>query len=132
MPLQFPNARLLIHDLLIEGQTGSESIARSASQYGLIPSESVMEVQTSSNDFCACMVTAKNVLLKYFESRVGKSASDAINVESIWLNIESSIEQHGRASSTCAQQREYAADKHECARLAPILFDYLLQQINQY
>ncbi len=132
MSLQFPNARLLVYYLLIEGQSASEAIARSAGQYGLIPMEAVSEVQAGSNGSCGCLTTAKNILLKYFEGKLGRSESDSVRVDKIWQNIERSIELHKGEASACTQQHTHAADIRECARLTPIVFDYLLQQISQY
>lgn len=131
MPLQFPNARLFIHDLLSNQRySPSQAIAISACQYGLIPPEQIDDVEVSEDSSCQCLATARNVLLKYFKEKEQQQGVPVVDIDEVWATMEKYIESHRQAR----RLQEPATDKqpHDCAKLAPALFDYLLQQISRY
>lgn len=137
MPLQFPNARLLIHDLLAQdGLTGPEAILRSACQYGLITSECAQIIQREELDGCRCMSTARKVLFEYFEDKRQQPGFPPVDVNEVWSAVERSTEAYKRASNRfppeCDPSQHPAKQPHPCSKLAPALFDYLLQQFRQY
>ncbi len=128
MPLQFPNARLQIHDLLsIQGLSGTEAIARMALEYRLIPEEALAEVAAIPSDAtCHCMAATRNVLWKYFQT---KKEPSTVDVEEVWSALLREVQAYAGA---CPQKLEPAVQPHECSKLAPALFDILLQQLGRY
>lgn len=68
--LQFPNARLLIHNLIaFERLSGAEAIARGACEYGVICIESLDDPSLDcAIKNCDCCAAAQCILRQYFRS----------------------------------------------------------------
>jgi hypothetical protein len=105
--------------------SGSDAIARSACEYGLINPTAVLDIQgLRGNGACQCLSATKKVLTKYFEEKSGRSNLPLIDTEEIWAQIEKDANSfmltNGRSNLS------------NCIKHAPALFDLLLQQIRRY
>jgi hypothetical protein len=130
MAMQYPNARLFIHSLLSDHRvSGSEAIVQCAYEYGLVPAGSIKPLVESDKLPCQCMAALKNVLIKYLDAK--QPQSPIYDLEEIWTAVERDVEAY-RERSTPLRQRDHPAHFPECKKLAPALFDILLQQIHRY
>ena len=141
MPLRFPHTRLFMHNLLADGQvSGSEAIALTACEFGLLDHSAVREVsvEASQQTNCPCMDTARQVLENYFCERAKQSSAPNIDASSVWSAVEADASnyelQTARKScrNTCDECVEPEKARHDCSKFAPVLFDLLLQQIRRY
>ncbi len=133
MSLRYPIPRLLILDLLSNQKYSvSEAIAKSACQYGLIAPEHVCDLLVEANGQCTCMPTAKNVLFKHFECKDRQTGVPPVNVNDVWSEVERLVDAYQGCNSSAARECGNQAQQHNCARLAPAVFDYLLQQLSRY
>ncbi len=132
--LKFPNARLLVHNQLRCGRAASEAIAHSACEFGLLSQEERDEVlQTQFNHPCLCLATAKHVVHKYCDSKnVGPNAAglDAVH---LWKIIEEDVQAYNdkefEQSATDDSTKSNPPKQHQCSKLAPVVFDLLLQEL---
>jgi hypothetical protein len=136
MYLKFPNARLYIHELLShEKLTGGEAIARAACDFGLIPVESLLDVQTKgSADKCQCMAVAKQIFFKCFEEKSKRLPLPETGATDGWLQLEKSVQKLSQ-DAVCSQTAIALTDKQKdqiCNKIAPSVFDLLLQELNKY
>ena len=131
MPLQFPNARLFVHELLSDRHmTGAEAIVSSAYEFGLLPAGILKEVEFSSTrDQCDCCGAALAVFKKHVELLDHGSIYDSAKVESAWNSIISRVKKY-TASETAAPASQNCPAA--CSKLAPVLFDLLLQEVRRY
>jgi hypothetical protein len=130
MSLRFPNARLYLHELLtLEGLSGAQAIARAACDFGLIPSDSSLELPNLESEECTCLRAFKKVLERCLEEKARQQARSPVDVNEAWLDIEKLAKTHIESTS-CAVLS--TAEKPGCIRLVPIVFDLLLQQIGRY
>ena len=132
--LQFPNARLYIHNLLADKNlSGAEAIAKGACEYGLI---SIDELERTDSELhnaiveCDCCETAHFVLKTYFDHKTGDYPPGA--PESSWKTLLTRLSKHNSlATSTKERTKSFACDK-KCTNLAPVIFDLLLQEVHRY
>lgn len=132
MSLQFPNARLLIHNLLaVEHLSGAEAIARGAREYGLTscdPSDAEDTDMKKAITDCDCCEAAHCVLRKYFRSK----ATDGQITEAAWKSMMRQLAKY-RGSHQQVEAKENEPDcQGTCAKLAPVIFDLLLQEVRRY
>lgn len=98
-----------------------------ALEYRLISQEAVNDVVTIVSDAeCHCMEAARKVLLKHFQE---KRKVHGVDVEEVWSSLVREIQAY---SNACPLDPKSTVQPHECSRLAPALFDILLQQIGRY
>lgn len=134
MTLQFPHARLLIHNLLAdEHLSGAEAIARVAIEYGVIPQYDAdaaenSELKKAIGD-CDCCETAHCVLRQYFKSRGSRSE---VYLESAWKSIIHSLERYRNSAYKSENSETALSCKQACNNLAPVVFDLLLQEVRRY
>jgi hypothetical protein len=135
MDLKFPNARLFLHELLSSNNlSGAEAIAEGACHFGLISSESALDVQQPAHgNQCQCMVTAKNVMRQYFEQRPDQSSRSLVDLEEVWSAIEKHLSAYRRGTKTgVAETSDSVSLANTCGNHAAALFDMMLQQIRRY
>ncbi|MGH9549084.1 MAG: hypothetical protein ACRD3W_06915 [Terriglobales bacterium] len=134
MELKFPNARLFIHDLLSRGGLrDSAAIVRGAAEYGLISADCLAEFQEETDPhLCQCIATGRQVVAKCFEQKA-KQGLPAVDSEEIWIEIERNVQRYRKALERGGAVSGAAApETSNCLKLAPALFDLILQQINRY
>lgn len=128
--LKFPNARLLIHNLIAERKlSGEDAIAAGACELGLMSPTEIETVrgQSAAQESCACSHTAKMILKKHFENH-NKDESDAF--EKSWQNLQERSSRRLSEASDTQPSTEKSATL--CAQHAPIIFDYLLQEVHSH
>ena len=130
MNLQFPNARLFIHDLISnEHLSGPDAIVQASYEFGLIPvnSSGNLNCEHRGDGHCACFIAAKDILSKHL---AGKPSSARVTPEIINV-IWSSIERQGEQYQKSLDNKE-ASTTERCNRIAPMLFDLILQEVRRY
>jgi hypothetical protein len=124
MILKFPNARLYMQDLLAtEKVSGAAALARAACQFGLLDVETMDNLIASnlqSGSGC-CLHMSEQVLKKYFTQRPGTEQDVSTNV---WQIVEK--------DALTYEKTVLKKGEHSCERLAPALFDLMLQHIRRY
>jgi hypothetical protein len=130
--LQFPNARLFIHNLLADERvSGAEAIARGAREFGVIDANSSdVDLERAINS-CDCCMAAHCVLRQYFKSKSGQDGADA--TESAWKTIVTRLSRYQAVSQKREAKKENVPDCAQlCSNLAPVIFDLLLQEVRRY
>lgn len=124
MILKFPNARLYMHDLLAtEKVSGAAAVARAAGQFGLLDVETMDRLLDSGSQIGTgcCLDMSEEVLRKYFVERPG---TEHDLFKSVWHVV--------KEDALTYEQKVLKKDEHSCERLAPALFDFMLQHIRRY
>jgi len=125
MYLQFPNARLFIHDLISKDQlSGPEAILQASFEFGLVPLGTLIEVSHDDAEavHCPCFATAKAILQKYFAEQ--KATAD---IATSWSSIERQAHRFEQALSENGHYKPSC-----CKKMAAPLFDLLLQEIRRH
>jgi hypothetical protein len=130
--LQFPNARLYIHNLLaFDHVTGAEAIARGAREFGVISEEflSNPELISAVND-CDCCAAAHCVLRDHFKT-LGDS-TDVQVAENSWNTVLKRLGKYRVSASPSELNPKVDSDCRQiCSNLAPVIFDLLLQEVRR-
>lgn len=130
--LQFPNARLYIHNLLaFEHISGAEAIARGAREFGVISEEGLSDPELISavND-CDCCAAAHCILLNFFKTHTGSNDEQA--VENSWNTVLKRLYRYRvKTSPAAADMKESPNCRQMCSNLAPVIFDLLLQEVRR-
>ncbi|RTL38097.1 MAG: hypothetical protein EKK48_22630 [Candidatus Melainabacteria bacterium] len=135
--LKFPNARLLIHNLIAERKlSGEDAIAAGACELGLmspVEIESVRGQSAAQSDMCGCSRTARLILKKYFDNN-DTDAAEAFQKSWESLQERSKKRLGPEAIQATAESHDAAAtdQNKSCSQHAPIIFDYLLQEVNRH
>ncbi|MBX9952297.1 MAG: hypothetical protein K2Y39_24195 [Candidatus Obscuribacterales bacterium] len=131
MTLQFPHARLLIHNLLAdEHLSGAEAIARVAVEYGVIPKYDAENSELKRAIVnCDCCEAAHCVLSQYFKTHGAKSED---YLESAWKSIIHSLERYKNCAYKSGNGGTELSCQQACSNLAPVVFDLLLQEVRRY
>lgn len=133
--LQFPNARLLIHNLLAdEHLTGAEAIARGAREYGVLSKEDSDSPDDAdlkkAIESCDCCEAAHCVLRQYFKLKV-EEAPDAI--DGAWKSLITRLYKYRvKLAKEMIIEPKDPNCYNTCAGLAPIIFDLMLQEVRRY
>lgn len=138
--LQFPNARLLIHNLIaIERLSGAEAIARGAFEYGVICIESLDDPGLDcAIKNCDCCAVAQCILRQYFRSTIKADCTQQL--ESAWNSILVRLSSYRcrlseKQNQNCQPKAEIdgAPDcENACSKLAPVIFDLMLQEVHRH
>lgn len=138
--LQFPNARLLIHHLIaLEHMSGAEAIAFGAHEYGVICMESLDDPDLDcAIRNCDCCAAAQCILRNYFRPTTNPDCAGQL--ESAWNSILVRLSSYrcrlnDRQNQNCQPNAEIdgAPDcENACANLAPVIFDFMLQEIHRH
>lgn len=133
--LGIPNARLFIHNLVAEKKlSGADAIVHGAIECGLLQPEDLSHIESQmgaeiSTQFCGCMTNARSIVSNFFERRVNSERADAL--EGCWKTIlhrcENYIPSSSKSNSDAKPERCSL-----CAHHAPVVFDYMLQEIRRY
>ncbi|MCC7528199.1 MAG: hypothetical protein IT342_06740 [Candidatus Melainabacteria bacterium] len=130
--LQFPNARLFIHNLLaFEHVTGAEAIARGAQEFGVISEASLSNPELmSAVKNCDCCAAAHCILLDYFKNH--GEGSDGPAVENSWNTVLKRLCRYRvNATLSAADVKDNPDCRKVCSNLAPVIFDLLLQEVRR-
>ncbi len=130
--LQFPNARLFIHNLLaFEHISGAEAIARGAQEFGVISEEGLSNSELiSAVKDCDCCAAAHCILLDYFKNR--GAGDDGEAVENSWNTVLKRLYRYRvNATSSAADVKDNPNCRKMCSNLAPVIFDLLLQEVRR-
>ena len=126
--LKFPNVRLHLQNLVVKNNlTGAEAIARTAFDFGLIGQEAASEV-IASQDGSQCMTASRAVLKKYFETKEPLHNLEQTELDIVWQAVERGLEHIQPPTHDC-QGRGRSSN---CQKVAPLVFDLMLQQIHRY
>lgn len=129
--LQFPNARLLIHNLLAdEHVSGAEAIARGAREFGVIDAKVADGDLDHAIIDCDCCMVAHCILRQYFQSKSDKDS--ALTAESAWKTILTRLNRYKAAQKGESNQDQVITCQDICSNLAPVIFDLLLQEVRRY
>ena len=134
MTLQFPHARLLIHNLLAdEHLSGAEAIARVALEFGVIPCYEAdgaenSELKKAIID-CDCCEAAHCILRQYFKSQGSRAEA---HVDSAWTSIMHSLQRYKNCAYKSGNGGTELSCQQACSNLAPVVFDLLLQEVRRY
>lgn len=131
--LQFPNARLYIHNLLALGHvTGAEAIARGAHEFGVISEASLSNPELiSAVNECDCCAAAHCILLDYFKDHGDGNGGEA--VENSWNTVLKRLYTYrANAGSSANDVKDNSNCRQICSNLAPVIFDLLLQEVRRY
>lgn len=130
--LQFPNARLFIHNLLADERvSGAEAIARCAYEYGVIDPSCLEDAELESAiRKCDCCKTAHCILRQYFKSKADQYGQDA--GESAWQSVVTRLSKYKTTTTQNLANNESTSDcEQNCSNLAPVIFDLLLQEVRR-
>ena len=130
-PLRFPNARLYIHDLLARKDiSGAQAIRKGAKEFGILGDED-QELSTDGKEIsplCDCCRAARSVLVQFFKQR--NDASYQKDTELAWKSLTNRLNKYRRTSD---QSEVLPLDcQLTCSKLAPVIFDLLLQEVHRY
>lgn len=136
MSLRFPTARLHMHNLLADNISGADAIALAAMDFGLVNTNFVSHFQTEqrSTTPCCCSHAARSVLDEYFALRTA-SSNAPVDVNQVWVTLVGEATKYLRNDSTNPNNGPNPSPlgtEHDCTKLAPVMFDLMLQQIGQY
>ncbi len=130
--LQFPNARLYIHNLLaFDHVTGAEAITRGAREFGVITQESLSDPELiAAVQNCDCCAAAHCILVDFFRARCDVEDQEA--VENSWNTVLKRLNKH-RSQFTLSESDQKGSPncKAMCSNLAPVIFDLLLQEVRR-
>lgn len=131
MTLHFPNARLFIHDLTARQKlSGVRALAKGAHEYGLIPFEAIADIdRLEGNASCQCFAAAREILHRHFKAKSKGQGAQSVSIEDVCSSFERDFKAYEKRLS---EDRCQANDQPICARLAPALFDLLLQQVRRF
>ncbi|MCC6981011.1 MAG: hypothetical protein IT343_22005 [Candidatus Melainabacteria bacterium] len=128
--LRFPNARLYIHDLLVKRDiTGAQAIQKGAKEFGVLADDHVLTVEGEQlSSICDCCRAAHNVLLQFFKQR--NSSSYQKDTEQAWKSLTNRLIKYRRRLGE--QEALPINCQPACSKLAPIIFDLMLQEVHCY
>lgn len=134
MTLQFPHARLLIHNLLADEHiSGAEAIARGACEYGVISQQDSDSAESSEMRQaiinCDCCEAAHCVLRQYFRS---KDTNAEGSLEAAWKSLMRRVDRYVKNASKTPMIEPELNCQQTCNNLAPVVFDLLLQELRRY
>ena len=133
MSLQFPNARLFIHDLLTRGGSPVRALSEGAHEFGLIPFDAVEEInRLDCRAGCQCMAAAHKILNKHFANKNHRSGMPKIDVKQVCQAFEREAKAFHQKSGNSEQCGQEIAGEIDCKKRAPAIFDLLLQQVRRY
>jgi hypothetical protein len=140
LALKFPNARLLIHNLIaLERLSGAEALARGACEYGVICIESLDDPALDcAIKNCDCCAAAQSILRQYFRSSAKPDYAEQL--ESAWNSVLARLSGYRcRLNDRQNQNGQPKAEikgapdcEHACANLAPVIFDFMLQEVHRH
>ncbi|CAN5575311.1 hypothetical protein BH11CYA1_BH11CYA1_20930 [soil metagenome] len=132
--LKFPNVRIHLQDIVLsEKQLPSQAMAQGAVYFGLIIEEAyerVIAIQPA--DLCLCMTTTGNIVEEYFKRVPHRNGFPIVDSSLVLEQIFSDARTHFKNAKNVENQAELAVLTHDCYKLAPILFDLMLQQLLRY
>lgn len=134
MQLEFPNARLLIQHLVVkDGLSGAAALAKAAHEYGLISLDAVEEITCmEGKSRCQCLAAAGKIMAKHFEMKNGQQRLAPVSVEAAYAALDREAKAYKDIDSRFQQACDRANKARECAKLAPAIFDLMLQQVRRY
>jgi len=131
MNFQFPNARLFVRDLIATEQlSGPEAMVQAAYEFGLVPVNSKYELHYKHRDNtqCPCFATAKTILETHLAPKIETGSIQIEKVADIWSGVKRQAELYQKLSPETGNM----TDEELCARMAPALFDLILQEVRRY
>ena len=132
--LQFPNARLHLYSQLMESKAGCiKTMFNCAYDFGLVPSDSLDQcAQPDESSMCGSMWAARKIIEGYFDGHKNGS-SPAELIEKVWSSLQQAVESY-KSKSQLLHNRTAGAlpDVSECSRMAPVVFDLLLQHLRSH
>lgn len=135
MALEFPNARLHLYNQLLETRIGCiKAMFASAYELELIPPGSLDHIsQPESCDMCSSIWAAKQIIEKFFEIR--KPLMDSMKItDRVWMQLKESLDCYNKTDNRIEHNRRSGdlSQAAECSKMAPIVFDFLLQCLRPY
>ncbi|HIA51498.1 MAG TPA: hypothetical protein EYN91_05345 [Candidatus Melainabacteria bacterium] len=131
MSLRYPNARLMIYNLqACENLSGAQALARGAIEYGVINPDDDGATDREALEAisrCDCCEVAHCILRKHFET---KTNLDGETVEAAWRSLVNRLKQY-RSAHGQPVEGEIGCE-NVCAKLAPVIFDFMLQEVHRY
>jgi hypothetical protein len=137
VPLKFPNIRLFIANRLLEDRLDCVDVmVRTAYDVGLVPAGSLDDLLSlDDGTLCGSMLAARAIIEKHFESKPleGNGDGHARLVEKVWTELRRDVEAY--KARTCLNHVRLPGGHEravECGRMAPVVFDLLLQHLQRY
>lgn len=131
MTLQFPNARLLIQDLTLRQKlSGVRALTKGAHEYGLIPFDAIVDINRLENETgCQCRAAAHAILDSYVQAKNKRGGVHRINVDEVRSSFDHDVHIFERKNR---REHGQTSEQDQCQRIAPALFDLILQQVHRY
>lgn len=134
MTLHFPNSRLLIQNLIVRGgMSGARAMATAAQDYGLIPFETAESIKLlDCQSACRCLEAAHQILEKHFLLKNNGNKSPQVNLSRLREAFERDAQLYEQKTDSSEMNDEHLNGRKKCVRMAPAIFDLMLQQIRRY
>lgn len=134
MKLRYPNARLLIFNLLHgEGIRCSEALVKGAYNIGLISKTNTSPNGELKDIDCGSMIAINQIIKSYFDQHHGDMSEEqkAKLVTDTSLLIKKDIENY-KLLTGVRHPTHKIQSPIECGELAPATFDFLLQHLHHF
>jgi len=148
MPLEFPNERLHIYELVNSGLSGRQALVETACNNGLIRADDKASLCTALGSLCDCSTAAQQILQHYFRQRIYPGSADTTDfndiAEEAWSGVQREYESYESLRSrkcigpdasppcTVVRAEDGQIDRAACRQHCSVLFDLVLQQIRRY
>ena len=136
MDLKYPLARLSVfYQLNGRNKSCSDALIEAAYETGLIPSGSLdtwKKQNTHITGSCSAIFAARKIVETKMETihkdlKIRNTLTDTI-MTNIGTNIDEYSKQKVQAEEECSTQ----PNNMNCGKLAPVVLDYLIQQLRQH
>jgi hypothetical protein len=127
-PLKFPTVRLLVFNRLHSGDSCAEAIVNTSKAIGLISADALNEAVASS---ACCLMTAARLVFDECLglSHDGKHPNEKLKADA-WETIVAKVNANRHDCDAECDKEAWQGKPMDCCKLAPIVMDVLLQQIN--
>ena len=132
--LQFPNVRLHLYNQLLESGAGCVAVMfRSAYELGLVPDGSLDDcVQPANCGMCGSLWAARQIIERLFDGQRTRSDLQQL-VDTVWSSVKNDVETYKLETKLLHdRQPGLLPPATECSRMAPVVFDILLQHLRRY
>jgi hypothetical protein len=136
MPLKFPQVRLMVYDSLVnDGKGCVQALVSCAHELGLIGGTKLTTLRLPiETPDCGSLFAAQHVLEQCLSERgYCLNNGDRQLADRLWDNVKRKVETYKQKTSLeHARQAGKEASTIECSHMAPIVMDYLLQELQPY
>ena len=108
-------------------------MAVAARDYGLIPFDAVDEIgQMDCRSGCQCAIAAHQILDRHLSTQNNGKALPRVDIGKVKAAFDQETQTYKKKLDSPERNSQNNPKSNSCERLAPVMFDFLLQQLRRY